>query len=89
MVAEEALEAPEIVHTQHQISGFRLHYILITHVALGYMDIFLTTFSNARKRDTEAWGGLFHKGDNRFNLWDGPLPPGARMGIIEAEWMDA
>lgn len=78
MVAEEALEAPEIVHTQDQISGFGLHYILITYEALGYIDIFLTAFSNARERDTEAWGGLFHKGDNRFRLWVVPCHLGQK-----------
>ena len=87
LVAEEGLEAPEIVHTQDQVNGLKLHYLLITHGPLGSMDISLEAFSNSRERDAEVWEELFQKADSRFRWLGVSVPPGARVGIIEAEWM--
>ncbi|EED13972.1 hydroxyindole O-methyltransferase, putative [Talaromyces stipitatus ATCC 10500] len=54
---------------------------------LRYMDISMKAFNNARERDVEAWESLFTEADSRFRFLGVSMPPGARMSIIEAEWM--
>ncbi|RDK45505.1 O-methyltransferase [Aspergillus phoenicis ATCC 13157] len=52
-----------------------------------YMDISMKAFNNARERDVETWESLFVEADSRFRFLGVSVPPGARMAIIEAEWM--
>ncbi|PYI05539.1 O-methyltransferase [Aspergillus sclerotiicarbonarius CBS 121057] len=54
---------------------------------LRYMDISMKAFNNARERDVETWEGLFAEADARFRFLGVTVPAGARMAIIEAEWM--
>lgn len=51
------------------------------------MDISMKAFNNARERDVETWESLFVEADSRFRFLGVSVPPGARMAIIEAEWM--
>ncbi|KAB8229433.1 O-methyltransferase [Aspergillus alliaceus] len=54
---------------------------------LRFMDIAMKAFNNARERDVQAWEELFTEADSRFRFLGVSVPPGARMAIIEAEWM--
>ncbi len=51
------------------------------------MDISMKAFSNARERDAETWISLFVQADARFKFLGITVPQGARMAIIQAEWM--
>lgn len=51
------------------------------------MDISMKAFNNARERDAETWAGLFAAADSRFQFLGITLPEGARMAIIQAEWV--
>lgn len=55
--------------------------------ALRLMDISMKAFNNARERDLESWLALFMTADPRFRFLGIKVPQGARMAIIEAEWM--
>ncbi|KOC09718.1 O-methyltransferase [Aspergillus flavus AF70] len=54
---------------------------------LRFMDIAMKAFNNARERDVETWGELFKEADERFRFLGVTVPAGARMAIIEADWM--
>lgn len=54
---------------------------------LRIMDISMKAFNNARERDAETWAALFKEADVRFHFKGIVLPEGARMAIIEAEWI--
>lgn len=51
------------------------------------MDISMKAFGNARQRDAEAWAALFTEADEGFRFVGISLPQGARMAIIQAEWI--
>ncbi|KAI0167593.1 S-adenosyl-L-methionine-dependent methyltransferase [Pestalotiopsis sp. NC0098] len=55
--------------------------------SLRKMDISMKAFNNARERDGETWAGLFAEADSRFKFLGITMPEGARMAIIEAEWV--
>ncbi|KAE8382378.1 S-adenosyl-L-methionine-dependent methyltransferase [Aspergillus bertholletiae] len=54
---------------------------------LRFMDIAMKAFNNARERDAETWRELFKEADERFRVVGITVPAGARMAIIEADWM--
>ncbi|OGM41087.1 O-methyltransferase [Aspergillus bombycis] len=54
---------------------------------LRFMDIAMKAFNNARERDVETWRELFKQADERFRFLGVNVPAGARMAIIEADWM--
>ncbi|KNG86926.1 O-methyltransferase [Aspergillus nomiae NRRL 13137] len=54
---------------------------------LRFMDIAMKAFNNARERDVETWRELFKEADERFRFLGVTVPAGARMAIIEADWM--
>ncbi|KAK7701460.1 hypothetical protein SLS64_010204 [Diaporthe eres] len=51
------------------------------------MDISMKAFGNARQRDAEMWAALFTEADEGFRFVGITLPEGARMAIIQAEWL--
>ncbi|KAM7202700.1 S-adenosyl-L-methionine-dependent methyltransferase [Rhypophila sp. PSN 637] len=54
---------------------------------LRFMDISMKAFNNARERDAEDWVRLFARADVRFRFVGITVPQGARMAIIQAEWV--
>ncbi|KAI1320990.1 S-adenosyl-L-methionine-dependent methyltransferase [Xylariaceae sp. FL0255] len=55
--------------------------------ALRLLDISMKAFNNARERDAESWATLFAAADAGFKFGGIRIPEGARMAIIEAEWV--
>ncbi|RAL08036.1 S-adenosyl-L-methionine-dependent methyltransferase [Aspergillus homomorphus CBS 101889] len=54
---------------------------------LRYMDIAMKSFNNARERDAETWEALFTEAHPQYRFLGVTVPVGARMAIIEAEWV--
>ena len=44
---------------------------------------------NAKEREAADWERLFNEADPGFRVLSIKQPPAAKLGIVEAEWVDA
>ena len=49
-------------------------------------DLAMWEFQNAKEREVGDWIALLAQADPRFKFKNVIMPPGSKLGIIEAQW---